>query len=194
MPMQWWRKSHYSDWNFCWLQPSSHPFCWTVNDPWSHTIDSCSKIFFIDETCSNENEEESSLKKIWNKLKPLPGTPTRLTSNRSTILKDSISIFKQKFNFARPLRLFKKRNSVFLTMPNTDALRSSLYKVGRRMHMVASSIIQDGPGFPNFPIGLYKCFQKPEPNALIDYIKKENVVDVDCLDALSKVTFCFLTF
>ena len=76
-------------------------------------------------------------------------------------------------------------------MHNTDALRSSLHKVDERM--VASSIIQGGPRFPNFPIGLYKYFQKPKPNDLIDYIKIKNVVDVDCLDALSKITFCFLT-
>jgi hypothetical protein len=57
--------------------------------------------------------------------------------------------------------------------------------------MVASSIIQGGPGFPNFPRGLCIYFQKQEPNDLIDYIGKEDVVDVDCLDALSKVTFCF---
>ncbi|CAB3994643.1 Hypothetical predicted protein [Paramuricea clavata] len=46
--------------------------------------------------------------------------------------------------------------------------------------------MQGGPGFPNFPIGLYKYFQKQEPNDLIDYIGKVDVVDVDCLDALSK--------
>ncbi len=147
----------------------------------------------------------------------------RLTVNRSSILTDSISIFKQKFDFTKPLkicfegepaidgggpkrefftillrellsssasiRLFEGRENIFLPMHNTDALRSNLYKVAGRM--VASSIIQGGPGFPNFPRGLYIYFQKQEPNDLIDYIGKEDVVDVDCLDALSKVTFCF---
>ena len=76
-------------------------------------------------------------------------------------------------------------------MHSTDALRSSLYKVVRRM--IASSIMQSRLRFPNFPIGLYKYLQKPETNYLIDYIRKENVVDVDCLEAFSKITFCFLT-
>ena len=83
-------------------------------------------------------------------------------------------------------------SSIFLPMHNTDALRSNLYKVAGRM--VASSIMQDGPGFQNYPIGLYKYFQKQEPNDLIDYIGKEDVVDVDCLVALTKVIFCFQAF
>ena len=187
------------------------------------TIDSCSETFFTDETRSNEDEEKSTLKDILEKLRPLPGAPTRLTVNRSSILTDSISIFKQKFHFTKPLkitfegepaidgggpkrefftillrellsssasiRLFEGRDNIFLPMHNTDALRSNLYKVAGRM--IASSIVQGGPGFPNFPIGLYKYFQKQEPNDLIDYIGKEDVVDVDCLDALSKVIFCF---
>ena len=111
---------------------------------------------------------------------------TNKTDNEPTI--DS---YRSQIYFTKPLDLFKGRNSVYLPMHNTDALRSSLHKVVQRM--VASSIIQGGPGFPNFQIGLYKYFQNPKPNDLFDYIKIENVVDVDCLDALSKITFCFLT-
>ena len=71
------------------------------------TIDSCSETFFTDETRSNEDEEKSTLKDILEKLRPLPGAPTRLTVNRSSIciLTDSISIFKQKFDFTKPLKI-----------------------------------------------------------------------------------------
>ena len=67
------------------------------------TIDSCSETFFTDETRSNEGEEKSTLKDILEKLRP--GAPTRLTVNRSSILTDSISIFKQKFDFTKPLKI-----------------------------------------------------------------------------------------
>ena len=152
------------------------------------TIDSCSETFFTDETRSNEDEEKSTLKDILEKLRPLPGAPMRLTVNRSSILTDSISIFKQKFDFTKPrkitfegepaidggepaidgggpkrefftillrellsssasIRLFEGRDNIFLPMHNTDALRSNLDKVARRM--IASSIVQGGPGFSN---------------------------------------------
>ena len=77
-------------------------------------------------------------------------------------------------------------------MYNPDAIRSSLYKVvgGWSDHQLYK-VDRD---FQIFSIELYKYFQKPEPNDLIDYISEEDVVDVDCLDALSKITFCFLTF
>ena len=180
------------------------------------------KHFFTDETRSNEDEEKATVKDLLERLRPIPDTPTRLTVHRSSILTDSISIFKQKFDFTKPLkipfegepaidgggpkrefltillrellslspciRLFEGRGNIFLPMHNADALRSNLFKVAGRM--VASSVIQGGPGFPNFPRGLYMYFQKQDPNDLIDYIGKEDVVDVDCLDALSKVTFC----
>ena len=76
---------------------------------------------------------------------------------------------------------------MFLPMHNSDALRSNLYKVAGRI--VATSIIHGGPGFPVFPRGLYTYFQNQKTNDVVDHISEEDVVDADCVDALSKVTF-----
>ena len=82
-------------------------------------------------------------------------------------------------------RLFEGRNNQFLPMHNTDALRANLYKVAGRI--VATSITQGGPAFPVFPKAVYAYFQNPSPNDLTEYLKQDDVVDIDYLDALSKV-------
>ena len=181
--------------------------------------------FFIAEQPVNtvcEFKENVSLKDLLEELRPFPVAPTRLTVSRSSILSDSVSIFKQRsFDFRKPLkitfegdpaidgggpkreyftlvlrqllspsaspRLFEGRGNVFLPMHNSDALRSNLYKVAGRI--VATSIIHGGPGFPVFPRGLYIYFQNQKTNDVVDHISEEDVVDADCVDALSKVTF-----
>ena len=140
-------------------------------------------FFHQKETCSNEDEEKATVTDL---LRPVADAPMQLTANQSSILTDSISLFKRKFDFMRPLkisfegepaidgggpkrefftiqlrellspsasvRLFEGRENIFLPMHNTDALCSNLFKVARRM--IASSIMQGGPGFSNFPRGL----------------------------------------
>ena len=55
--------------------------------------------FFIAEQPVNtvcEFKENISLKDLLEELRPFPVAPTRLTVSRSSILSDSVSIFKQK--------------------------------------------------------------------------------------------------
>ncbi|XP_028413666.1 G2/M phase-specific E3 ubiquitin-protein ligase-like [Dendronephthya gigantea] len=82
-------------------------------------------------------------------------------------------------------RLFEGRNDRFLPMHNTDALRANLFKVAGRM--VASSILQGGPGFPHFPMSVYSYFQNPTPDDLTEYLSQDDVVDFDHVMALSKI-------
>jgi hypothetical protein len=82
-------------------------------------------------------------------------------------------------------RLFEGRNGRFLPMHNTDALRTNLFKVAGRI--VASSILQGGPGFPIFPMSVYSYFQNPTPDDLTEYLSQDDVVDLDHVIALSKV-------
>jgi hypothetical protein len=70
-------------------------------------------------------------------------------------------------------------------MHNTDALRANLFKVAGRM--VASSIMQGGPGFPVFPMSVYAYFQNPTPDDLTEYLSQDDVIDLDYVIALSKV-------
>ena len=180
--------------------------------------------FFIAEQPVNtvcEFKENVSLKDLLEKLRPFSVTPTQLTISRSSILSDSVSIFKQRsFDFRKPLkitfegepaidgggpkreystlvlrqllspsassRLFEGRGNVFLPMHNSDALRSNLYKVAGRI--VATFIIHAGPGFPIFPRGLHIYLQNQKTNDVVDHISEEDVVNPDCVDALSKVT------
>ena len=67
----------------------------------------------------------------------------------------------------------------------TDALRANLFKVAGQM--VASSIMQGGPGFPVFPLSVYSYFQNPTPDDLTEYLSQEDVVDVDQVIDLTKV-------
>ena len=81
--------------------------------------------------------------------------------------------------------LFEGRNSHFLPLHNTDALRFSLFNVAGRM--VAASVCHGGPGFPVFPRAVYLYFQNPDPYYLIEYVTREDVVDLDVAMALDKV-------
>ena len=87
-------------------------------------------------------------------------------------------------------RLFEGRNGHFLPMHNTDALRANLFKVAGRM--VASSIMQGGPGFPVFPLSVYSYFQNPTPDDLTEYLSQEDVVDLDHVIALTKVCIAII--
>ncbi len=82
-------------------------------------------------------------------------------------------------------RLFEGRNGRFLPVHNTDALRANLFKVAGQM--VASSIVQGGPGFPVFPMSVYVYFQNPTPDDLTEYLSQDDVIDLDYVIALSKV-------
>ena len=82
-------------------------------------------------------------------------------------------------------RLFEKRNSTFLPMHNTDALGANLYKVAGRI--VAASVLQGGPGFPFFSKAVYTYFQSPMPDDFTEYLRQDDVVDQDYLNALVKV-------
>jgi hypothetical protein len=53
--------------------------------------------------------------------------------------------------------------------------------------MVAASICHGGPGFPVFPRAVYMYFQNPDPYDLIEFVTREDVVDIDVVMALDKV-------
>ncbi len=172
-------------------------------------------LYFLDDKQSETGEiaENVCIKDVLKTLRPLPMAPICLTVSRSSIFADSVSLFKQRnFDFKKPLkvtfegepaidgggprrefftiflhqllspstnpRLFKGRNNQFLPMHN-------LYKVAGRI--VATSITQGGPTFPVFPKAVYAYFQNPSPNDLTEYLKQDDVVDIDYLHALSKV-------
>lgn len=83
---------------------------------------------------------------------------------------------RQLLSSSLHVRLFEGRNSHFLPLHNTDALRSNLFK-----------FIHGGPGFPVFPRVVYLYFQNPDPYDLIESVTKEDVVDIDVVMALDKV-------
>ena len=83
------------------------------------------------------------------------------------------------------VRLFEGRNSCFLPIHNTDALRSNLLKVAGRI--VAASVCHGGPGFPVFSKGVYYYLQNPNTDDLSAYISKDDVIDIDVVEALQKV-------
>ena len=56
-----------------------------------------------------------------------------------------------------------------------DALRSNLFKVAGRM--VASSIINGGPGLPIFRHAVYLYFQHKNPDEIEQHIRKDDVID-----------------
>jgi hypothetical protein len=71
----------------------------------------------------------------------------------------------------------RRRNGRFLPMHNTEALRANLFKVAGRM--VATSIMQGGPGFPVFPKSAYAYFQNPTPDDLTEYLSQDDVTNLD---------------
>ena len=87
-------------------------------------------------------------------------------------------------------RLFEGRNGRFLPLHNTDALRANLFKLAGQM--VASSIMQGGPGFPVFPLSVYSYFQNPTPDDQTEYLSQEDVVDLDHVIALTKVCIAII--
>lgn len=70
-------------------------------------------------------------------------------------------------------------------MLNTESLGANLYKVAGRI--VATSITRGGPAFPVFPKAMYVYFQNPKPNDLTEYLNKDDVADMDYLDAPCKL-------
>ena len=81
--------------------------------------------------------------------------------------------------------LFEGSGRYVLPIHNTDALRSNLFKVAGRM--VTASICHGGPGFPVFSNAVYSYFKNPNPDDLSEYVKQEDVVDVEVIEALNKV-------
>lgn len=80
---------------------------------------------------------------------------------------------RQLLSSSSPARLFEVKNSHFLPLHNTDALRSNLFKVAG--WMLAVSVFHGGPGFPVFPIAVYLYFQNPDPYDLIEYVIRDDV-------------------
>jgi hypothetical protein len=90
------------------------------------------------------------------------------------------------------IRLFEGRNSRFLPIHNTDAVRSNLFKVAGRI--VAASVCHGGPGFPVFSRAIYSYFQNPNSDDLSERISQEDVVDMYVVDALNKVRLQIILF
>jgi hypothetical protein len=83
------------------------------------------------------------------------------------------------------VRLFEGNDSCFIPIHNTDALRSNLYKVAGKM--VTASVCHGGPGLPVFPKAVYSYFKNPNSDDVIDEISKEDVVDMEVIEAVNKV-------
>lgn len=94
-------------------------------------------------------------------------------------------LLRQLLSPSLPVRLFEGKDPCFIPIHNTDALRSNLFKVAGRM--VTASVCHGGPGLPVFPKAVYSYFQDPNPDNVIDEISKEDVVDIEVLDAVNKV-------
>ena len=63
-------------------------------------------------------------------------------------------LLRELLSATSAVRLFEGRDGKYLPLHNSDALRSKLYLVAGRM--VASSIINCGPGFPNFSQAIWQ--------------------------------------
>ena len=83
------------------------------------------------------------------------------------------------------VRLFEGKDFCFIPIHNTDALRSNLFKVAGKM--VTASVCHGGPGLPVFPKAVYSYIKDPHPDNIIDDISKEDVVDMEVIEAVSKV-------
>ena len=83
------------------------------------------------------------------------------------------------------VRLFEGKDPRFIPIHNTDALRSNLFKVAGKM--VTASVCHGGPGLPVFPKAIYSYFKDPNPDNVIDEISKEDVVDMEVIEAVNKV-------
>ena len=83
------------------------------------------------------------------------------------------------------IHLFEGNDGIYLPLHNTDALRSNLYKVAGRM--VAASIINGGPGFPFFSKAVYKYIQCTDAYEVTEHLTKDDVVDIEVIEAINKV-------
>ena len=83
------------------------------------------------------------------------------------------------------VRLFEGKDFCFIPIHNTDALRSNLFKVAEKI--VTASVCHGGPGLPVFPKPVYSYFKDPNPDNIIDEISKEDVVDMEVIEAINKV-------
>jgi hypothetical protein len=94
-------------------------------------------------------------------------------------------LVRELLSSASNICLFEGRNSRFLPIHNTDAVRSNLFKVAGRI--VAASVCHGRPGFPVFSRAIYSHFQNPNSDDLSENISKEDVVDMYVVEALKKV-------
>jgi hypothetical protein len=79
-----------------------------------------------------------------------------------------------------------------MSIHNTDALHSNLFKVAGKM--VTASVCHGGPGLPVFPKAIYSYFQDPNPDDVIDEIAKEDLVDMEVIDTILKLVDRLLKF
>ena len=100
-------------------------------------------------------------------------------------LREYFTILLRTLLSSTSIRLFEGKDSCFLPIHNTDALRSNLFKVAGRM--VTLSIIHGGPGLPIFSHAVFLYFQHGNPDEISQHISKDDVIDVEILDTLTKV-------
>ena len=83
------------------------------------------------------------------------------------------------------VRLFEGRDGKYLPFHNCDALRSKLFLVAGRM--VASSIINGGPGFPHFSQAVWQYILSQDSDKITEHLTKDDVVDYEVVEAINKV-------
>lgn len=99
-------------------------------------------------------------------------------------------LVRELLSASSTVRLFEGRDGKYLPFHNTDALRSKLYLVAGRM--VASSIINGGPGFPHFSQAVWQYILSQDTDRLTEHLTKDDVVDYEVIEAINKVKGRFL--
>ena len=94
-------------------------------------------------------------------------------------------LMRELLSTSLTVRLFEGKDHCFIPIHNTDALRSNLFKVAGKM--VTASVCHGGPGLPIFPKAVYSYFKDPNPDNVADEISKEDVVDMEVIEAVNKV-------
>lgn len=82
-------------------------------------------------------------------------------------------------------RLFEGREGRLLPMKNTDALRGKLFKLAGKM--IASSILNGGPGFPFLSPPVYEYLLNGLSESLISLVTTDDICDEEIYSTVTKV-------
>ena len=98
-------------------------------------------------------------------------------------------LLRELLSASSAIHLFEGKDGKYLPLHNSDALRSKLYLVAGRM--VATSIINGGPGFPHFPQAVWQYIMCQDTDIVTEHLTKDDVVDYEVIEAINKVKDSF---